>query len=125
MRRLMALALVVAGFGAARVAGQQPAFEAASIKLNKLGAARGGRLQPGRFEQTSVTLRDLIGMAYGRRQISGAPNWIDTDRFDVMATGRLHACRISSRQRRLAAGCVCDAAVAVDGTLQADRSCGD
>ncbi len=92
MRRLMAVALVVVGFGTARVAAQQPAFEAASVKLNKLGAARGGGPQPGRFEQRGVTLRDLIGMAYGRRafdsrQISGAPNWIDADRFDVMATG--------------------------------------
>jgi uncharacterized protein (TIGR03435 family) len=90
MRRLLAAlvaGMVVAGLGAARVAGQQPAFDAASIKLNKLGAARSGRLAPGRIEQTSVTLRDLIAMAYGPQEISGAPNWIDTDRFDVMATG--------------------------------------
>jgi uncharacterized protein (TIGR03435 family) len=87
MRRLLALAAVVAGLGAARVSGQQPAFDAASVKLNKLGAARSGRLAPGRVEQTSVTLRDLIGMAYGPQEISGAPNWIDTDRFDVLATG--------------------------------------
>lgn len=87
MRRLVVLAIVVSALGAARVSGQSPAFEAASIKLNKLGAARSGRLAPGRIEQTSVTLRDLIGMAYGRQEISGAPNWIDTDRFDVIATG--------------------------------------
>jgi uncharacterized protein (TIGR03435 family) len=93
VRRLPALAIagvavvVVAGLGAARVTGQPPAFDAASIKLNKLGAARSGRLAPGRFEQTGVTLRDLIGMAYGRQEISGAPSWTDTDRFDVMATG--------------------------------------
>jgi bla regulator protein blaR1 len=64
------------------------AFEVASVKPNKtVGAQRDGRLQPGHFSQTAVTLRQLIRMAYGVSQMAGAPNWIDTDLFDVEGKG--------------------------------------
>jgi bla regulator protein blaR1 len=68
-----------------------PAFEVASVKPNKsVDGRRGGSFAPGRFNQTSVTLRQLIQMAYGRqafdvREISGGPSWIDSDRFDIVA----------------------------------------
>jgi uncharacterized protein (TIGR03435 family) len=42
---------------------------------------------PGRFTATAVKLRELVGMAYPVGQIVGGPDWIDTDRFDIVATG--------------------------------------
>ncbi len=68
-----------------------PAFEVASVKPNTSGTVqRGGGPQPGRFVRSNVTLRQLIQMAYSqqafdRREISGGPDWIDSERFDVEA----------------------------------------
>jgi uncharacterized protein (TIGR03435 family) len=70
-----------------------PAFEVASVKPNKANDGRIGiGLQPcGRFNATNVTLKMLIGMAYGTpqplpdAQLIGGPKWIDSDRFDVVA----------------------------------------
>jgi uncharacterized protein (TIGR03435 family) len=61
----------------------RPSFDVASVMPNKSGGRRGGALQPGRFAQTGVTLRQLIRMAYGTGQIVGAPSWVDSDRFDI------------------------------------------
>ena len=69
---------------------QAPSFEAASVKPNTSGNARGlGGPQLGHFVQTA-TLARLIQMANGRggfdvRPVVGGPNWIDTDRFDINA----------------------------------------
>ena len=66
----------------------RPSFEVTSVKpgnpsnpvnvLFHLG---------GRFTATNATLRTLIGTAYDVRdhQISGAPNWINSARFDIDA----------------------------------------
>jgi uncharacterized protein (TIGR03435 family) len=70
-----------------------PAFEAATVKPNKAGPGAVRLLfQPGgRFVATNVTLKMLIGAAYGTpqpipdSQLSGGPKWLDTDRFDVVA----------------------------------------
>ncbi len=70
-----------------------PAFEVASVKPNKsLSALMGPPFQPGgRFTMTNRTLKALILFAYSGSiplqddQISGGPNWIDSDRFDVVA----------------------------------------
>jgi uncharacterized protein (TIGR03435 family) len=73
--------------------GGLPTFEVASVKRNKtIDAPRGGLLQPGRFVQTGVTLRTLIGMAYSKPGVqlvdmAGGPDWMDTDRFDVEGKG--------------------------------------
>jgi uncharacterized protein (TIGR03435 family) len=71
-----------------------PAFDAASVKPNASGptsmlwAYRGRR-----FTAQYATVRELIGSAYGaqehtltRNQISGGPKWIESDRFDIVAT---------------------------------------
>jgi uncharacterized protein (TIGR03435 family) len=69
-------------------AGNTPMFEAASIKRNKSGD---GRMQlggpPGRFTATNVPVRNLIQNAYRLQpfQLVGAPGWIGTDRFDIVA----------------------------------------
>jgi uncharacterized protein (TIGR03435 family) len=81
---LLALSMLAPEAGA-----QLPAFEGATVKPNKSGAVqRGGRPQPDRFVRTNVTLRELIQMAYSqqafdRREISGGPTWIDSERFDI------------------------------------------
>jgi uncharacterized protein (TIGR03435 family) len=69
-----------------------PAFQVASIKPNKSTEGRGIRLQPGgRFTAVGIQLRDLIRIAYGdpasllRNQIVGGPDWLASDRFDIVA----------------------------------------
>jgi uncharacterized protein (TIGR03435 family) len=66
-----------------------PAFEVISVKPNKSGeaGARVGMSPNGRFQATNVTLLALIRNAYNVRpfQISGGPNWIDSDHFDITA----------------------------------------
>jgi uncharacterized protein (TIGR03435 family) len=70
-----------------------PAFEAASVKPNALGDWRKsiGPAPGGRFLATNQTLRELMPFAYGLPQLAanirivGGPNWIDSDRFDIVA----------------------------------------
>jgi hypothetical protein len=71
-------------------------FEVATIKPNNSGS-NGRRFGfPGdRFEATNGTLRELIALAFGQPgpppqpipnyRISGGPNWMNSDRFDVIA----------------------------------------
>jgi uncharacterized protein (TIGR03435 family) len=82
---------LLAGFPAAQA---PPAFEAASVKLNKSGgwAREIGPTPGGRFTATNTFARDLIAFAYGVSQdsvsfrIVGGPKWIDEDRFNVVAS---------------------------------------
>src|SRR5262245_15090674 len=66
-----------------------PQFEVASIKPNKSGDGRVmlGVQPGGRFTATNVPLRLLIRNAYQLQdfQIVGAPSWIASDRFDIVA----------------------------------------
>jgi uncharacterized protein (TIGR03435 family) len=72
-----------------------PAFEVASIKLNKSltdPSRSGGGFQPGgRFSAKNLPVRLLIQMAYGdprplsRFQIAGGPAWLNSDGFDIEA----------------------------------------
>jgi uncharacterized protein (TIGR03435 family) len=64
----------------------RPAFEVTYVKPNSVGT-RGGAIQPGRFAQSAVTLRQLVRMAYGTNQIVGGPGWIDSEWFDVEGRG--------------------------------------
>lgn len=66
-----------------------PSFEVASIKPNRSGTSETG-FQPlvgGRFTVSNVTLKTLIISAFRVTdyQISGGPDWMDSDRFDVSA----------------------------------------
>jgi len=70
-----------------------PQFEVVSIKPNRSDAVPTGfRVNPsGRVEWTNTTLRGLLRMGYQRfgfdpREVVGGPAWIDSDRFDVIAT---------------------------------------
>jgi bla regulator protein blaR1 len=66
-----------------------PKFEVASIKPNKSGDGRVMIGAPaGRFTATNVPLGFLITFAYQIQpfQIQGGPSWLNSDRFDIVAT---------------------------------------
>jgi uncharacterized protein (TIGR03435 family) len=67
----------------------RPAFDVASVKPNRSGDNRVlVRMQPGGlYTATNITLRGLMTAAYQLRpqQLSGLPNWGDSDHFDVEA----------------------------------------
>jgi uncharacterized protein (TIGR03435 family) len=69
-----------------------PAFEVVSVKANRSNAeGQNMRLQPGgRAVITNSPLRPIILLAYALlpQQLLGGPNWIDTDRFDIVAQAR-------------------------------------
>lgn len=88
------LALFLLGIAVAAVpilAAQEPTprFEVTSVKPNTSRDARPNvDATPGRFMATAVTLRELIGMGYSvTSRIIGGPDWLGTDRFDILATG--------------------------------------
>jgi uncharacterized protein (TIGR03435 family) len=71
-------------------------FEAAVIRPSGV-CDGGGAPQPGRLRLRCITVGALIQMAYGYfangfsytakiLQISGAPGWVDSDRYDIEAT---------------------------------------
>jgi uncharacterized protein (TIGR03435 family) len=70
-----------------------PAFEVASVKSNKSGEAGTQiRIAGNRLTAINATVRSLIAQAYGTPQplpgfrITGPPKWVDSDRFDIIAT---------------------------------------
>src|SRR5688572_13795366 len=66
-------------------------FELTSVKRNISGSERTStRGQPnGGWSATNVRLRAIIARAYEIRefQITGGPDWVDFDRFDIAAKG--------------------------------------
>ena len=66
-----------------------PAFTVASVKQNLSGRKPlSFDLSPGRFAARNYPLRRLIAVAYGLdlHQVVGGPEWVDADRFDILAT---------------------------------------
>jgi len=64
-----------------------PGFEVATVKPSSPDARNRGLGFRGRqFSSTNLTVSDQITFAYGihARQIEGAPDWIDKDRYDVV-----------------------------------------
>jgi uncharacterized protein (TIGR03435 family) len=68
----------------------QPSFEAASIRpIGLAGSGRFGiKIGPGGITARSTTLKEAIEEAYGVRdyQLSGGPNWLDSDAYAIEAT---------------------------------------
>jgi uncharacterized protein (TIGR03435 family) len=66
-------------------------FELTSVKRNVSGSENASnRNQPnGSFSGTNLTLRPFIARAYEVRefQVTGGPQWIDFDRFDIIGRG--------------------------------------
>ena len=89
MRCCVLLTVMLAAQGA-----QRPAFEVASIKRNTSAAIGGGmRVEPGgRFFSTNSGVFYVIAGAYGESmnalrpsQIIGAPGWLESERWDLVA----------------------------------------
>jgi uncharacterized protein (TIGR03435 family) len=80
---------LLAGLGAAALFAASPAFEAASVKPVPVDARvpLDFRITGGRLISTNWTLDLLMREAYGLRssQISGGPNWVNSDRFSIEA----------------------------------------
>lgn len=89
MHRRLALALLLSSAATVAAVGQRPTFEVASIKRNVSGSASASaRAQPGgRASVTNSSLRNIIRNAYGLQdfQIVGGADWINTDRWDIVA----------------------------------------
>jgi uncharacterized protein (TIGR03435 family) len=65
-----------------------PVFEVAAIKPHNPSDAGGGfRFQHGRLTISNTELKVLVMSAYGvnQFQISGGPNWMDSERFAILA----------------------------------------
>jgi uncharacterized protein (TIGR03435 family) len=95
MRTIIAVFVCVAQ-SAVGAPASRPEFEAAAIRPSGV-CEGGGAPQPGRLRLRCVTVGALIQMAYGYfangssytpkvLQISGAPGWVDSDRYDIEAT---------------------------------------
>ena len=73
----------------AEPAGSTATFEVASVRPNTSGDARmGSQILPGgRYNAINVSPRSLIINAYGLQdqQLVGAPDWITSERFDIVA----------------------------------------
>ena len=82
-----------------------PAFDEVSVRPNAStgpGGRGGGQMQPARYVATNLTLKNIIRRAYAspgsggpnsgidllEQQVAGGPEWIATDKFDVVATTR-------------------------------------
>lgn len=79
-----------------------PAFEEASIRPNVTEGrgGRGGQFQPTRWVSQNVTLKTILKNTFARQGaggpntslplldslVIGGPDWLDTDKFDIVAT---------------------------------------
>jgi len=82
------IGLVVTGTVGSALCAQSPAFEVATVKIHPAGdnAMSGPDFKNGTFTARNVWMRRLLRAAYGLSdlQISG-PDWLDSDRYDVVA----------------------------------------
>jgi uncharacterized protein (TIGR03435 family) len=92
--RLLLSAVVLIGFAnpprSRAQSAESPAFEVASVKPaspDALGVMM--RFMPGGgLRIVNASLKDIISIAFDvdRRQITGGPDWINSERFDIVAT---------------------------------------
>jgi uncharacterized protein (TIGR03435 family) len=84
-----------------QAAPSQPAFEVASVR--RLPAETpGGRnivVRPGRLTGQALTVRELVAVAHGMldHQITGGPDWIGDDRYEILATMTADATNAEAR----------------------------
>jgi uncharacterized protein (TIGR03435 family) len=65
-----------------------PAFDVADVHISPAGIRDGGiYLHANRLEMHGTTVLHLIALAYGVSddKVFGGPNWLDTDRFEIIA----------------------------------------
>jgi len=91
-RFLLFTAVAVAAMGvlAAPSSAQraQVAFDVASVKHNDSGQPGGGvGLRPGGYAATNVLLRTIVAHAFQMKRpfVIGGPDWIDSERYDIIA----------------------------------------
>jgi uncharacterized protein (TIGR03435 family) len=105
MRRILLLLITV---GALTLKAQEPqqTFDVVSVKPNLSGVTGSGtESRPdGSFTATNVSLRALILQAYNKQefQVVGGPEWLPTERFDVVARGPASNARGAQLQAMLA-----------------------
>jgi uncharacterized protein (TIGR03435 family) len=63
-----------------------PAFEAAVVRVNHSGETRaqGSRVRGGQLTWTNLTLKTILSLTY-TEDFTGGPNWLESDRFDIVA----------------------------------------
>jgi uncharacterized protein (TIGR03435 family) len=75
---------------APRQDGKSPSFEVASVKRNTSGSLIANTtIEGNRYVATNLSVKDLLATAYAplpRARMVGGPSWINTDRFDIVAT---------------------------------------
>src|SRR5215831_19209298 len=100
MKSLLVLCLILAAVPLLSQTLQtaKPSFDVISIKPSAPAngpGIRGGGPRGNRYTMSNATLRMLLQNGYqriapgapvGQIQIIGAPNWVDSDRFDIQAT---------------------------------------
>jgi len=85
----LAAVVVISAPAAAQQTLPKPAFDAASIKRNTSGPTGTNiRILPNRLTLINLQLRAIIQIAYGIQQAArlDAPQWTDTERYDIVAT---------------------------------------
>jgi uncharacterized protein (TIGR03435 family) len=85
-----------------QTADNSPYFDAVDVHNSPSGAIpymRGGYYRGGRLELRSAEMLDLIYFAYGVEfdKVVGGPNWIESDRFDVIASAPVDATLATKR----------------------------
>jgi uncharacterized protein (TIGR03435 family) len=104
---IIAVAAAAVVFGQAQTVAPRRVFDVASVKANKSGPPTGTWTSPiaflpgGRFTATNVTLVDLITQVYITRpiQMQGGPDWIDSERFDIVAKADAADGEVTQAQR--------------------------
>jgi uncharacterized protein (TIGR03435 family) len=95
----MSFAALFSGTAFAQPTATAPAFEIADVHASTRGGnprMTGGGLRADRYQIRNASMLDLIRIAYGiddrtmigaddNSRIVGGPNWLDLDRFDVLA----------------------------------------
>jgi uncharacterized protein (TIGR03435 family) len=85
---MLALCGALCGAAFAQSEAPAPAFDVADVHASSRGIREGALyLHANRLEMHGVTMLHLIATAYGvaEDKIFGGPNWLDTDRFEIIA----------------------------------------
>jgi uncharacterized protein (TIGR03435 family) len=83
----LAVALYIVALTARAQSPPDPTFDVVSVKRNVSGDPMRQRNTPGNIAMFNVPVRQLVRLAYQLQdfQIAGAPDWVNTDRFDIEA----------------------------------------
>src|SRR5579862_6253759 len=88
----ISFAALLSGAAFGQNAEPTPTFDSADVHAsahttNPNPFMTGGVLRGGRYDLRRATMLDLVSTAYGvdPDTVLGGPNWLETDRFDVIA----------------------------------------